>query len=332
MKYLLQAIGFGLLGLIALLFTRFNLFRLGWQRHNSPWHDLGFLHLDWLFQTQEPYWSAHIQNLAWLGIGLLILVVATVLFIRNLRRLLACMTALSLLLAPALPQPAYAAEPGPTPASPVCGPDVTEELKNALARTRTAFAAWTLKQKTEGCQALVSLKQSPSGHFYGEIAWDVVELHNNHWILSYRIAGPDAGGCATAGAIPRCGSSVQVGGECYYAGSPNYALFGALFKSCHDHFHATEPRRADTYTEKEMLWWIDIYKGPLGPRGVLRPASGNFIPSRQWAVAGYRGWPLSKAPAPSGDRSNCIPICPLPYSGPTFKVRWSFENGKIEYL
>lgn len=254
------------------------------------------------------------------------------LVVRHVRGTLACAVALSAMLALYPHEPVYAAEPGSGSTSPVCGPDVTKELTDALARTRAIFATWPSKHKTDGCQALISLKQSPSGQFYGEIAWDVVELHNNYWILTYRKAAPDAGGCATAGAVPRCGSSVQVGTECYYAGSPNYSLFGALFKLCYDHFSATEPRRAGSYTEKEMLWWIDTYKGPIGPRGVLRPASGNFIPSQQWAIAGYRGWPISKTPAPAGDRSNCIPVCPLPYVGPKFQVRWSFEDGAIENL
>jgi hypothetical protein len=71
---------------LALLFIDYKLTRLGWQRHGTPWHDLSFLHLDWVFATQEPYWGAHIRSLVALGIGVAVLIVAAVLFFRNLRR------------------------------------------------------------------------------------------------------------------------------------------------------------------------------------------------------------------------------------------------------
>jgi len=87
LKYILHAIGFGLLGLVALVFTRFNLFRLGWRRHNTAWYDLSFLHIDWIFQTQEPYWRAHIQNLGWFAIGLLMFFIAVAFLVRSLRKI-----------------------------------------------------------------------------------------------------------------------------------------------------------------------------------------------------------------------------------------------------
>ena len=51
----------------------------------------------------------------------------------------------------------------------------------------------------------------------GSYARDIVELHNDAWILKYRPL------CAAEGATPPRGSTVQVGSERYYAGSPNSA-------------------------------------------------------------------------------------------------------------
>jgi hypothetical protein len=224
-----------------------------------------------------------------------------------------------------------AAPISPCPQISICGPDVTTELKDALDRTKKAFATWDATKRKEACDALTSTRRSPSGKRYGEIAWDVVELHNQAWILNYQEASPGTLGCATEGATPACIKSVQVGSECYYAGSVNYALFGVMFKLCYDNF-SSNPRQADEYSKGIMLILIDLYKGPVGPRGAIDPGAPNFIPSQQWAVAGYEGWPAPLVVAPPGDRSNCAPICPTPYDGRRFTVRWLFENGTPEYL
>ena len=86
MKYSLQAIGFALWGVMALGWTCLQLLRLGWRRHGTAWHDFGFLHVDWLFRTQEPYWSAHARNLGGLAVGVMMFFVAVALFVRSLRR------------------------------------------------------------------------------------------------------------------------------------------------------------------------------------------------------------------------------------------------------
>lgn len=206
--------------------------------------------------------------------------------------------------------PGTPSPPAPTPsqpaAGPVCGPDVTAQVTSAVANTRTTFGSWNNSKKERQCDALDSLST-------GAYAWDIVELHNNAWILGYRPA------CATQGATPPCGSTVKVGNDCYYAGSPNYVIYGAMCQLCNAHFTSVgNSSGANRFTENRMLYWINFYKG-TGPLGISTP-SGNFGPSKDWAVAGYRGWPGAGAPA--GDRNNCAPTCPTAYSGGAFNVNW----------
>jgi outer membrane protein OmpA-like peptidoglycan-associated protein len=205
---------------------------------------------------------------------------------------------------PPVPSPTPAPTPPPAPAF-RCGPDVTAELTAAVARTRSTFSGWSATEREEHCDALDSLST-------GGYAWDVVQLHNNDWIhLMYRPA------CATAGATPPCGSTVQVDAECSYAGSPNYVIFGVMCELCHGHYVGTGNSSGQArFTEAEMLSWIDFYKGP----GVVSSAAGNYADSRRWASAGYRGWPTVASPA--GDRPGCDPSCPTPHTGPAFEVAW----------
>jgi outer membrane protein OmpA-like peptidoglycan-associated protein len=196
----------------------------------------------------------------------------------------------------------------------ICGPDVTRQVEDAVASARSLFAGWTPDQKNEACEDL-------RGVTTGSAAWDIVELHNNAWILNYRPLG-----CATLGATPHCGSTVQVGRECYYAGSPNYVIFGTMCRLCYDHFYAQGRAGANVgytgwidFTERSMLDLIDLYKR----------SSDNLVPSKAWAVAGRDGWPSGGSP-PSGDRPGCAPQCSQPYTGPAFRVNWyphAFHTG-----
>jgi hypothetical protein len=205
----------------------------------------------------------------------------------------------------AAPAPAPATPPAPPPAF-VCGPDVSQEVRDAVAKTRSTFAGWSVADRTSACDALDSLST-------GGFAWDIIELHNNAWILGYRPA------CATAGATPPCGSTVEIDGECSYAGSPNYVIFGVMCSLCNGHFTLVGPStRAADFSQAAMLRLIDLYKG-TGFTGLGTPA-GNFGPSNDWARAGYRGWPA--ASSPTGDRPGCSPACAAPYSGAPFMVHW----------
>lgn len=48
-----------------------GMFRLGWGVHGKSLLDFRFLHLDWIFQPDLPYWKAHMANLSTALVGLL---------------------------------------------------------------------------------------------------------------------------------------------------------------------------------------------------------------------------------------------------------------------
>ena len=189
----------------------------------------------------------------------------------------------------------------------ICGPDVTEPLEAIVDQTRSKFAGWEAEYRESACDSIVSYTR-------GMDAWDIIELHRNDWILRYRPS------CATSGAEPRCGSSVQVGTDCHYAGSANYVIFGVMCKLCEDHFRALGSPRTDDFSREEMLGWINLYKG-LGLPVTVLPfgRATNLEASQAWATAGYDGWPA--APSPPGDRDNCLPVCATPHSD-RFIVWW----------
>ena len=57
---------------IGIVVTFYGLTRLGWRRHGTSPLDFSFLHLDWVFQPERPYWSAHIYNLLVMLTGLML--------------------------------------------------------------------------------------------------------------------------------------------------------------------------------------------------------------------------------------------------------------------
>jgi len=170
--------------------------------------------------------------------------------------------------------------PGPKPSF-VCGPNVTKQVRNVVAALRSAYAGWNSTQREEACWALEDLGCGP-------VAWDVVELHNNAWIYQdYRPA------CASAGASPLCGSSVQVGTDCHNAGSVNYVIFGAMCDLC-DMWRKTMHL---------MIWGHKVHLSGMDP---------DYGAALQWADAGFDGWPGTTTPA--GDRTNCTATCPTAYA------------------
>ncbi len=188
----------------------------------------------------------------------------------------------------------------------VCGPDVTAQVARAVGLARSLFAGWTREQREDACGALVGVR-------VGYCSWDIVQLHNDRWISSdYQPRH-----CATTGAPKgqECGESVQVGGECYYAGSPNYVIYGTMFNLC----ARENPDPHFSFTRSDMKTLIDLYKGS-GVSGLATP-SANFKPALAWAYAGYDGWPSGGSP-PSGDRNNCKPMCPSAYAGDPFDIHW----------
>lgn len=188
----------------------------------------------------------------------------------------------------------------------VCGPDVTAQTAQAVALARSLFAGWTKDQREDACDALIGLR-------VGYCSWDIVQLHNNAWIShDYQPKH-----CATTGAPKgsECGESVQLNAECYYAGSPNYVIYGTMCKLCAQE----NPAVHFDFTRSNMKTLIDLYKGS-GVTGLATPGA-NFKAALAWAYAGYDGWPSGGSP-PSGDRNNCKPMCPAPYAGSAFDIHW----------
>ena len=207
----------------------------------------------------------------------------------------------------------------------VCGPDVTTQVSDALNYTRALFGGWSRPDRYVACNALV---EPPEAAF----AWDILDLHKNAWILQYRCSPPSDSCpvdetcppkpkqvCATCGGKPSCGSTVQVGNECYYAGSANYAIFGTMCKLCWEEFKESK------FSGDSMRSLVWLYK-----LGGLKGA--NVDTAKAWATAGYRGWPSGGTP-PRGDRPNCSPMCPTPYQGTAFRITWCpHENPYSECL
>lgn len=199
---------------------------------------------------------------------------------------------------------AYAQTPDTSPTTAttyVCGPDVTKQVQDVIAEVRSNFSVWTAKQKDDACDALISYTSALE-------AWDIHELHNSEWILSYR------SDCATKGAVPPCAASVQVGSGCHYAGSVNYVIWGTVFRLCSDYFTSIGSKTASKFTYSEMYRLFDKYK--IDSSGKAK----NYYPAREWTEAGWNGWP--SAPTPSGDRGNCVPKCPKKYAGGPFRYCW----------
>jgi hypothetical protein len=192
-----------------------------------------------------------------------------------------------------------------------CGPNVTSEVQAAVTKTKTQFAGWDDGHKSGACTALVSLQKTPAGERMAAVAWDINDLHAQGWIATYRPL------CSA----PPCQNTVQVGNQCYYAGTANYVIFGVMCKLCHD-YYGWSPTAVE-FSETAMIALITAYKGALPGR----PASANFEPCKKWARAGYEGWPA--VAVPPGDRPACSPSCPTPYGGTAFSVNWHWlqSNG-----
>lgn len=178
---------------------------------------------------------------------------------------------------------------------PTCGPDVTAHVKDVLGSIKRIFGGWSKADQERACNAITSGAPDPNKPDapIWLNAWDITELHNQAWINQPPISPP----CA----MPQdtCGSTVAVDGKCYYGGSVNYLMFGAMMKLCGK-------------SQQEMLVVIDLYKGPLPPIPVLlpdgRPAAANWQPSRDFAKAAFEGWP-SGGMLPPSDRPKCKRSC-----------------------
>jgi hypothetical protein len=179
----------------------------------------------------------------------------------------------------------------------VCGPDVTPQVADAVKLTRSVFKGWDPSHRKDACDALISV-------WKGKCAWDIVQISKNSTAWISATYQPK---CASKGADPKCGESVQIEDDCHFAGSANYVLFGAMFKLCSDE----DTHWVFNYSKSNMKALIGLYKDD----------APNYKASLAWANAGYDGWP-SGVSSPYGDRANCIPICPLKYRGSAFDIHW----------
>jgi hypothetical protein len=197
-----------------------------------------------------------------------------------------------------------------------CGPDITTALIETVGKTRSAFASWTPDQRKTACNWIASPAAA--------VNWDIIGLHvMNDWIAGSR---PE---CDSEGGSPSCSPTVEVKGQCFYAGSVNYVIWGVMFRLCAD-------------TIPGGIWNEDVMKDFIWGHKGIRPTlsdefpDGNWGASQLWATAGYQGWPAGWTPP--GDRQNCACTCPkdkatgFPDDGKGgFKVIWEPMNHLLNW-
>jgi hypothetical protein len=192
----------------------------------------------------------------------------------------------------------------------VCGPDVTKQVSQALYDTMDAFSDWDDDDQKTACDAIIAV---PLSRDMDNAAWDIVELHSQGWIKSFQRFD-----CSSEIGDPyglsTCVASVQVGDQCYYAGSVNYIVFGLMCRMCHMFFaEMGDPigwsNDSSDYTAGMMLNYIDLYKR-VWPWIVGDVPSKNIQSAKDWAQSGYFGWPGWGIDTPGGDRPSCSPTCP----------------------
>lgn len=193
---------------------------------------------------------------------------------------------------------------GPPPKT-VCGPDISLALATVLAKVRAYYASWPQSKREESCDRITSLWL-----LRAVMAWDIVELYlpNTEWLREL----PYIHHCGEPQAIlgdiedpSRCPNTVQVGNDCFLAGTVNYALLGQICRLCNDEF--------GMLSESTMENLIIAWKA-LKPWDLDDPS-----PPRAWARAGFQGYP-GHAPT-RGNREHCTGRCPFPRSDP-FDFVW----------
>jgi hypothetical protein len=185
---------------------------------------------------------------------------------------------------------------------------VTRHVAEAVRLAKSIFGGWSHSQRVDGCDALISLagllRSKTSGgsrsDFVAGCSWDIYDLHNNKWI-----SDDFQPTCATTGAKPGCGESVQIDDDCHHAGAVNYVIFGVMFRLCSD--NVSDDFYFD-FSKSHMRALVDIRKGS-GMSGIKTPVP-NFKGSLAWAIAGYDGWPSVESPP--GDWNHCAPMCRCP--------------------
>ncbi|MFC1759462.1 RHS repeat domain-containing protein [Planctomycetota bacterium] len=202
---------------------------------------------------------------------------------------------------------AFGRKPKPCGKPAMCGPDVTPQVTAVLTKLKTTFATFTPAKQDAVCSNIFGksafLDTDPNtGTTMGINAWDINQLHVQGWIN----AAPYSPPCALPSSKNPlgCQNTVEVSGGCYYAGSVNYVVYGHLATLC-------------GISRCWMQSLIDAYKGPVP---FYRDPSPNWLPSKDWADAGFDGWPTPPAATPAPDRAHCPATCPVPYAGIPFTI------------
>ena len=133
--------------------------------------------------------------------------------------------------------------------------------------------------------------------------------------------GDQAKDCASNYAEPRkkgqpftktkevCENTVTVHGQCFYAGTANYALFGYIHKLCSDNGWWAFTGR------KKISIEISAYKGPLG-EVIGQKVAPNFMASVDMAKAAFDSNASGGMKVPAGDRNDqCDPCKDEVYKG-----------------
>ena len=217
----------------------------------------------------------------------------------------------------------------------VCGPDITDPLVALIRQVRDDFILHPEGNEYR-CSVIISGK--------ADKAWDIRELFGrtddpnmgiNWYLHNYR----EKFGCAKP---PPCHKSVWVrrnpysppsdwaNGHCWYSGSVNYLLWGAIFRLCNIsegamHFWLQMWKQEWTFATIVPSYMLDKVVGPL----VLKRGDPNLMDAHAWAKAGYRGWPKQWGPSPQLKEQEPCRYCMQALSTDRFSYYWGNRQGLV---
>jgi outer membrane protein OmpA-like peptidoglycan-associated protein len=236
-----------------------------------------------------------------------------------------------------VPPPVPPPSPGPPPQR-VCGPSVDAEVTRAWSAARVAFDAMSFIDKFNNCRMLVQpITTSDTGELVlNQDAFDT-------WGLFQGSAGwtrvpPWHGSCGVPGSSGDlhdpfdplhedpsvCSNTVQLGGECWLSGTPNYGLFGIAMRACSDWTDTAGlligPLLGPlgmTLVEFHALFSLPSTAVLVGAYKILK--GDNIIGPESWALKTWLGGPSARASG--GNRATCGTTCGGP-PPPSFLVVW----------
>ncbi len=131
----------------------------------------------------------------------------------------------------------------------ICGADVTAPAAKTLGIVRQSWDhAMATKTKKEVCKTIIGF--GPEGVEGASHAWDIVELAYTTPTFQ-KCMFFDRGGQGD------CYYTAGFAGGCYYASQINFALFGTVFKLCHD---TEDVENHDSYTEATAEFFVRLWK------------------------------------------------------------------------